>query len=853
MSRSAEGIELAERFADVIGDGSGLDDSRTNEMRGDWIREREKVLEVQARFITRASLLFPLMIIVDDAHLLDPESEEVLRISLRDARPGQLLLLAAMHGESSLKISTHHIQLDELDADCVSAMSTSTLFSAEVGEVVGNRVYHLYGGTPALIVEALLSVSARLPLQVPRHGDDVAKLVDGTISQLPRDLDEFLLSRFKALDRGRQLCLEILSCFNWPARLEIIQAVLPFQPQGTTAYLSLLETEGFVSSHDGGQRFSMRHARLKSRVYSAIEESRQSSHLFIASTIEGFTGSRTFADLQELAFQYKEGGENVASLRWLEAAADEGIRIAAYQRAKELTTEALVLVKDSHPSDLDRLNIRLSHCLFSCGDFREAIDLAEKLLRNPKIQALQQAALHKTAGLAQSRLGDYENSRQHFKAALASCVDPREQVELQQELVGIDIALGNFLEAERESVAQLDRAKQLNDPRIIASVCTDLGIATFFQDLFDRSIGYFQEAMGIYSNSERRANMADALMNIGNVKSAKGDVVGAIESWNNALKTSLDYGTLNQQAQIQNNLGIAHYKLKQYVAAQEYYTKAGEIFSRIESKQGRALVLTNSGEVCFAEGQYENALMQWEDARRVYCEMDDGQGIVETMLQLAHVHLVLGAVELVASNLDEAEALMDKKNLEPFRSRLLFLRGMHMMSLKNHEVARDFLEKSQECASEDTEHRLLLEVRMAECAHRMGEHDSAVALAQHAMNLAGKGSPPGIIGEVCLLLGMIAKASPSTVAEKPLSLFRKGFEAIAKEPVSELTWKLALALGQELSERGQRERAKEFLLKAKLVLQFFLAQFKSSELRNRYLTVENKDKVLAVLESFLKT
>jgi tetratricopeptide (TPR) repeat protein/tRNA A-37 threonylcarbamoyl transferase component Bud32 len=855
MSRSAEGIELAEKFADVVGGGSGLDDSHAKELRGNWMRERDKVVEAQARFINQISLLFPLVLIVDDAHLLDPESEEVLRIVSRDARPGRLLLLAAMRGEGSLKVPTHHIHLDELDASCVSAMSTSTLSPGEVSESIGNRLYRLYGGTPALIIEALLSVSAILPLNVPRQAADMARLVESVINQLPRDIDEFLFVRYKALDRGRQLSLDILSCFKWPARREIIQAVLPFQPQRTATYLSLLEAEGFVASHDGGQRCSMRHARLKSMVYSAIQESRQDGHLFIASTMEGFPGARTFSDLQELAFQYGEGGEYTESMRWLEAAADEGMRIAAYQRARELFIEAVVLGKDSPPPELDRLNIKLAQCLFSCGDFREAIDLAEKLLRRHELEVIQQVALHKTAGLAQSRLGNYEESKQHIIAALASCADTREKVELQQELVGIEIALGNFLEAERASIAQLDRAKQLSDPRIIASVYTDLGISTFFQDLFDQSIGYFQEAMTIYTDSRQHARVADALMNIGNVESAKGDVVSAIVCWNNALKTSQDYGTLNQQAQIQNNLGIAHYKLRRYADAKEYYSKASEIFSRIESKQGKAFVLTNLGEVCFAEGQYEEALMLWEDARRTYGEMEDGRGIVETMLQLAQLHLVLGAVESVASNLDEAEALTNKKNLETFRSQLLYLRGMHMMFVNKHEAARQFFKKAEECSHESGEiaHRLLLKVRMAECDHRMAGHNSAVALAQNAMECGGKESHPQVIAEASLLLGMIAKTSPSSVPEKALPLFRKGLDAIAKEPVSEVTWKLALALGQEYRERGQGDKAREFLTKAKLVLQFLLAQFRSTELKNQYLAVESKGKVLAALESFLKT
>jgi tetratricopeptide (TPR) repeat protein len=855
MSRSSEGAELARRFADVIGGRSESEEGHTIEVQANWMRERDEVVEAQARFINQMSLLFPLMLIIDDAHLLDAESEEVLRIAARDARPGRLLILAAVHGDGSLRIPAHRIQLEELDGRSVSAMSASIVSPVEMGELLGVRLHQLFGGSPALIVEALLSASALLPLKVPSQSAEMTALVESVLGQLPRDLDELLFVRYMTLDRGRQLTLELLSCFSSPARILLIQTVLPFQPQRTAAYLSSLEAEGFVVSHEDGQLFSMRHGRLKAMVYSAIHESRQDSHLIISSTVERLPGVRTFFDLQELAFQYREAGNGAASICWLEAAGDEGMRIAAYRRAKELFLEAVLLGRDLPRMDLDSLNVKLSHAYFRCGDFREAIELAEKQLRKSPREAGQQAALHKIAGLAQSRLGHYEESKRHILTALQFSPDTTETVELQQELVGIEIALGNFAEAERASMVQLDRAKGLDNPRVIASIHTDLGIATFFQNQLDQAAGHFEEARRIYAAAGQHAQLADAMMNIGNVMSAKGDIIRAVEFWSDALKTSQEYGTLNQQAQIQNNLGIAHSKLKRFQEAKTFFEEAKAIFSRLGSKKGNAYVLTNLGEVNFAEGQYEHALSVWQEAGRLYREMDDGQGIVESLLQIAQVHLVLGAVESVDRNLAEAEALTNDRKLDTFRSQLLFLRGMHMMYLNKNEAGRRFFSQSEESSQDEaeSERRLLLKVRMAECERRMDRHDPAARLAREAQDGGERMALPQVVAEASYLLGMLAVSSPSSVPEKPLPLFRKGLDAIAAEPVTEITWRLALALGQEFRKRGQGEKAKECLTKAILVLRFFLAQFTSSELKNGYLTVDDKGKVLADLDAYVNT
>ena len=855
MSRSAEAGALAERFRDVIGGGSDLEDAPAKELQILWMKEKDKAVEALGQWISRMSSLFPFVLIVDDAHLLDQESREVLRVASRDVRPGRLLLLASAHGEAGPAAGARHLRLGELDVSSVSAMSASTLSPVDLGELLGVRLHQLYGGLPALIVEALRSASVLLPLNVPPRSPGTAELVEGVLRQLPRGIDELLMARYRTLDRERQLTLGILSCFLWPARLGIVQAILPFQRQRTTAYLFSLEAEGLLDSHEDSQKFVMRHARLKSLVYAAIGENRQESHRAVASAMEGFSGTRTVSDLQELAYQCREGGKETAGVYWLEAAGDEAMRIAAYRMAKELFREAVLTAGGPPSSECDRINIKLSQALYSCGDFREAGTLAEEQLGRIPLDVTQQIALHRTAGFAQSRLGSYEESKRHIMAALQASVDPAATVELRQELVGIEIATGNFAEAERLGMAQLDLAKGLRNPGIIASVYNDLGIATFFQNLLDRSAGHFEEAMKIYAASAQHARVADAMMNIANVMSAKGEIGRAVEHWSAAFETSREYGSLNQQAQIQNNLGIAHFKLKRFREAGKFYEEAREIFLRLESRQGIAFVLTNLGELDFAEGRYEHALLLWEDAQRLHRDMDDALGMVETLLQLAQVHCVLGEVETAGGNLDEAEALIQTRGLETFKFQLLSLRGLHMMSLNRHDAARLFFTQSEQSPHDETESErlLLLKVRTAECEYRLGRPGAAVLLAREAADSGAEKARPGVVAEASYLMGNIAVSSPSSVPEKPLPLFRKGFDAIAKEPLTEVTWKLAFALGEEYRRRGQDDKAKECFTKARLILRFLLSQFTSSGLKNSYLMVDDKQRVLAALDSYLKT
>ncbi|MEK9136252.1 MAG: hypothetical protein AAB393_03950, partial [Bacteroidota bacterium] len=216
---------------------------------------------------------------------------------------------------------------------------------------------------------------------------------------------------------------------------------------------------------------------------------------------------------------------------------------------------------------------------------------------------------------------------------------------------------------------------------------------------------------------------------------------------------------------------------------------------------------------------------------------------------------LLGDLEATGRSLEIAENLINEKNLETLKSQLQYLRGVLLMSQNDLVPARRLLVSAVGALHDggEAEKSMLWRSRVAECDYRMGDHESAARISREILQCAEESSSRQAVAEACYMLGLIAKASPSAVPEKSLTWFRNGFEAVAKEPVTELSWKLSFMLGREFYERGQRERAREFLTKAKLVLNYFLERFASLELKKRYLDAENKSKVLAAIETGLKT
>lgn len=854
QSFSSEGKDLFARNKVVLGLQQQIEPA-TLQL---WAQEKEKYVELIARFILEAAELFPFILVGDNIQLMDEQSVGVLRTIVRDVRNGNVLLLAGETAKTAHVLPAtiaYEISLRELSQAEVTEMSVSVLGHHEVSMGVGSSVYDMYGGTPVIVVEALNAVGSLIPKEALHNAERGKQFIATFESQLPRNIDDFILARYRKLARERQLILSILSCFQNPASSMLLLDVLPFHKQRSLDQLRYLQLDGFVGASETNQLLMIRMKRLKDAIYTSIVDEHHDLHTLVAAALESSPVENSFTQLQELGYQFAKAGDGSKAITYYEQAADEGLRLFAFQRALQLFDEAIKLAATAGNTARElELKAKYVGALFKAGLYQESIDLGRKLVEGEGISMPTRMALSKAVGLSLSRLGEAERAQEFLAIVLQLSQDESERLELKQELVGLEISAGRFQDAEKESLDQLEHAKKLKNDRLMGAIYTDLGISAFFQDRFDYAAECFGEALKKYEELNEKTQVTNSMNNIGNALSAKGDFARAISFWERALKASQEFGTAIQQAQIQNNLGIAHYNLKQYKKAKEFYSQARAMYQRINSRIGLAYALTNLGEVLFAEGEYESAFGRWSEGKELYASMDNAQALAETCLHLANVLFRLGDPDAMCAQLDEAERLIHDRKLETFSARYDYLRGLCMLAQKNFVRGEELLTKSREAYRTDRSKDMYWSctLKLADAMHSQGKSKEAVGLITDFLGTSEVKMFPMIVAEANYLTGVIAMAKPEVVPEKAILYFKQGIEAIAKEPVSETTWKLTFALAREYYERGQRDRAKEFLLKTKLVVQFFLSHFQSPELKQRYLAVDQKQNVLATIEAITK-
>lgn len=842
QARSEEGRSLFARYASVLN--LQAEDSSAQQR---WAQERVKYIELIARYLLECSKVVPYMLLVDDAQSLDDSSLGVVRMTARDG--GNVLILAAEPGESAqMLLHAHHLHLRALDQREVCEISGS-LLGANSAEI-GASLYRLYGGTPGIVVEALRSVRDALSREILEHDDRAKEFVATLEQQLPRSFDDFVLNRFRALSREAQLIVSVLSCFRLPARSEVLSAVLPFTAQRYADQLRFLQLEGYVGSVENDLVLSMK--RLKDIVYDSIRSERKELHELIACALEKLDVADSFSHLQELAFQFTQCDTTTKAVLYGERAGDEGMRVFAFKRALELYDDAIAAATAERDEvRVTGLKTKYAAGLFRSGLYHEAVTAGLELIQRENVSTNAKLLLLETLGTSLSRLGEIEKAQQYLTQALHLSNDERGRLRVKQELVGIEVAAGRYGIAEQACREQLESADRLGDTSLLSAIYNDLGIVAFYQDRFDDAANCFREALGIFDAMNEKTQVANAMNNIGNAFGGKGDFVRAIAYWERALAESKLYGTLSQQAQIHNNLGIAYFNLKQFQRAKQYYDESRAMNERMESRIGIAHALLNIGEVMFAEGEYESARRQLAEAVDMYAALDNSYGFVESALQLASVCLRLGDKDETATRLAAADATMRERALETFRARHHFLIGELLLAKTAvDEAERSFTRSMQGLAGDKSKEMLwLCAVRTAECQHRRGENAKALETLKGVLCEPTATNIANVVAEANYRLGAIAASQTVTGLEKPLHYFKQGMDAIAKEPVGEITWRLTFALASEYYQRGQMDRAKEFLRKTKLVLDFFLSHFTSPELKQMYLKVNEKERVLATIAS----
>jgi serine/threonine protein kinase/tetratricopeptide (TPR) repeat protein len=839
--------------------GASVSPSRSTGPASDWTAELDRMAHSYARFILQASKVLPFIFVSDDFDKIDPFSQAAVVQLSRNLDGSKLMVLVSVTGDLSTELPFDEEISDRLFVDELSREDVAELIKNSLGDQFGatkipEKLYELYGGIPPLIEQAVRIIVDVLPLSAFNDSGKLAEFAGKLEGVLPSSLEEFFARRFNKLTKVELLLLQVLACFELPPSVALLKNLVPMQAQRLEAYLNVLQQEGHTSLIDKGSRWGLRHSKLKRYLYNSIGGARTKLHLFIASAMKDTLDAAQWPDYEELARQFSLGGDANSAAFYYEMAGEQAAQHQLLSRAIDDLEKAVKLVERRSGDDAYvALQEKLARVYFVSGAHQKSAQVYETILQKLHEGDRRRIQIHLGGGKALTRLGEHSRALSHLQQALDLGPDPSTRFEILQEIISLKIAGGHYDEAVELCQTQKAFASEQPDKDLLASVETNLGRAEFHRGKFQEAKASFAAALKINQQLGNRQKTIDALINLGNISSVLSDYRGALEQWRQAFTLTRETGTLHHEGQIQNNMGIAHYKLREYQEARSCYERAREIFEELSSKSGLALAQANLGEVAFAEGDYEQALEWWTKSLDLNEEMKDNGGAVESLLQLALVCRAFGDAEQLRCHLERADVLIRQYNLSVFRGQLTYLNGLLSSLLRKYNDAkRSFLVATEAFQQDADQERLYLaNLGSAHVLIALGQFEAARRLLKSVHREPRLDDFPLLKAEFCYLTGCVARTKTNRALEKPLVYFKQGMELIENEALGEVSWKLSYAIADEYAQRGQREKAEQNFLNAKLIIEHFVARIKSPKLREQYLSVDGKAEILSEISSYL--
>ncbi|HEY8924248.1 MAG TPA: AAA family ATPase, partial [Polyangia bacterium] len=443
---------------------------------------RDLARAVLCRFLEQDARDAPLVLAVDDLHLADEESLEILERIPAELGPSSLVLLATARQDLMLRrpqwgtVGSGSIRIDlaPLRQDAVGAMIRSVLDiedreDGEAGEAVPpslvERVSVESGGNPYL-VEQLLHVYRRHGVLDPQGEGGWSFDADSAgAAAIPLGPEEVAQARVVSLSPIERAVLARAATFGqvfWTGGVVALGRVStePSDPisvfgpdQSILDLRDILEDLGrrdllqraAESSLPGDAEWLFRHAGDVDLILAEVDPSALAQmRRFAAQWLESRGGAGREARFEMLGRLYEDGGDSRRAAYCFLSAAEDAAQRAEAERARSLYLRAVRLLEtDDAVAKMDALYAlgdlaaRLGRTREALAHFGEMLVISWRLDLPSKGGAAHGriARLHATLGEHQAALGHLDVARALFEAAgdlagIASTLDDMGRVHL---------------------------------------------------------------------------------------------------------------------------------------------------------------------------------------------------------------------------------------------------------------------------------------------------------------------------------------------------------------------------------------------------------------------------------------
>jgi class 3 adenylate cyclase/tetratricopeptide (TPR) repeat protein len=541
-------------------------------------QRRQRTLDAVKRLLLRESQVQPLLVVFEDLHWIDGETQALLDSVVDSLGSARLLLLVNyrpeyQHGWGS-KTAYSQMRLDTLPAE-----SASELLDALLGEDPGLaplKQLLVKRGNPFFLEENVRTLVETRALAGERGRYRLTQPVQAI--QVPPTVQVILAARIDRLAPDDKRLLQVASVIGKDVPFALLQAIVDLPESELRSLLTHLQAGEFLyeSRLFPDLEYTFKHALTQEVAYgSLLQERRRLLHGLIVKAIEDRHLDRLGEQIELLAHHAFRGELWEKAVEYLRQAGARAIPRAAHREARTWFEQALVALQHL-PETRERLELaidlrfNLRSSLQPLGEhatilqrLRECASLAKSLCDQRR---LGRALVSMVEGFW--ALGDYERALEAGERGLAIAKeigDLRIESGATFYLGQVYQAIGDHrraLDSLRSSVASVEghlRYEYRGAP-ILLSVISRTWLVVSLAELgeFSEGIAIAEDAFRIADAVGHPLNLVSAHLSLGVLHLYKGELEAATAALERSLGLVQDWSISGWFHHAASQLGFAH-------------------------------------------------------------------------------------------------------------------------------------------------------------------------------------------------------------------------------------------------------------------------------------------------------
>jgi tetratricopeptide (TPR) repeat protein len=355
---------------------------------------KRRTLDAIKRMLLRESLNQPLIVMFEDLHWIDEQTQEFLNLLADSSANAKILLLVNYRPEYShqwgSKTYYTQLRLDPLGRESADEMLSALLSDAPEMAPLKKLIIERTEGNPFFMEETyqvLLDEGALV-----REGAAVSLTKSLSDLRIPPTVQAILAARIDRLPSNEKDLLQALAVMGKEFKLSLVRAVTGKSEDDLSQMLGNLQLAEFIYEQPavGDVEYSFKHALTQEVAYtSVLVERRKQLHERAGIVLESIFAGQLDDHLEELAHHFSRSANSGKAVEYLTRAGQQALTRSAFAEAQAQLQRGLEWIRKLPESpERDTLELELARTLaqvllvtrgFTAPETRAAAERAREL------------------------------------------------------------------------------------------------------------------------------------------------------------------------------------------------------------------------------------------------------------------------------------------------------------------------------------------------------------------------------------------------------------------------------------------------------------------------------------------